>query len=35
VTAQKQLGLSEQNAAIFGKGAGWLFKQDTTQNYLK
>ena len=35
MAAQKQLGISEQNAAIFGKGAGWMFKQDATQNYLK
>jgi hypothetical protein len=20
---------------MFGKGAGWMFKQDATQNYLK
>jgi hypothetical protein len=33
--AQKQFGLSEQSAGLFGKGAGWMFKQDATQNYLK
>lgn len=32
---QKQLGVSKETGDMFGKGAGWFFKQDATQNYLK
>lgn len=32
---QKQFGTSEESANFLGKGAGWMFKQDVTQNYLK
>ncbi len=32
---QHQLGVSEKTGNAVGKGAGWLFGQDATQNYLK
>lgn len=35
MAAQKQLGVSKETGNMLGKGAGWLFGQDVTQNYLK
>ena len=32
---QDQLGVSEKTGNTVGKGMGWLFGQEATQNYLK
>lgn len=35
MAAQQQLGVSAQTGNTMGKGVGWLFGQEATQNYLK
>lgn len=35
MAVQKQFGLDDKTAKMFGQGAGWAFKQDATQNVIK